>query len=107
MVEIIGIAHASIFTQHRVLIDRGRESERSRALLDESVRIVFTDAANAVHGARSLAERWGEQQLLDPTTAEETATALAAKVEEAEGRLAALLMRQEEIASELESLAGG
>ncbi len=107
MVEIIGLAHAAIFTQHRLLIDRGRDDERGRALLDESVQIVFTDAPSATGEARSLAERWGEQQLLDPVAAEETQALLGAELEEAERRLAALLARQEEITAEMSRLAAG
>ena len=107
MVEITGIAHAAIFTQHRRLVELSRETERSRELLDESVQIVFADAANATRKARSLAERWGEQQLLDPDAARDTAAHLAREVNEAEGRLAALLARQEKIAVELEEMAGG
>lgn len=107
MIEIIGIAHAAIFTQHRRVIDLGRDDERSRALLDESVRIVFHEAPSATRKARSLAERWGEQQLLDPGAAKGTGAVLAAEIEQAEDRLAALLERQEEIAAELRRLAAG
>ena len=105
MVEIIGIAHAAIFTQHRVIIDLDRDDERSRALLDESVQIVFTDAPSATRKARSLAERWGEQQLLDPVAAEATQALLGAELAEAERRLAALLAREEEITAEMSRLA--
>lgn len=107
MVEIIGIAHAAIFTQHRVLIDLGRDDETSRALLDESVRIVFTDAPNATNRVRALAERRGEQQLLDPRGAEATRALLAAAIEKAEHQLADLLARQEELAADLQRLAAG
>ncbi len=89
MVEIIGLAHAAIFTQHRLLIDRGRDDERGRALLDESVQIVFTDTPSAPQGT-IVGERWGEQQLLDPGAAEETQALLGAELEEAERRLGAL-----------------
>lgn len=107
MLEIIGIAHAAIFTQHRRLIELGRHSERSRLLLDESVRIVFTEAPFAARWARSLAERWGEQQLLDPVSADETRTQLNEELEYAERRLRELLARQEGIAAELDRLAAG
>ena len=105
MVEIIGIAHAAIFTQHRVLTELGREDAGTRALLDESVRIVFTDAPAATLAARSLAARWAEQQLLDPAGAERLRPQLAAEIEEAERGLRALLARQEEIAAELRARA--
>ena len=107
MVEIIGIAHAAIFTQHRLLIDLGRDDEHSRALLGESVRIVFADAPNVTHDTRALAERWAEQQLLDPESAESTRSLLAGEIEEAERELEVLLARQEEIADELIERAGG
>lgn len=107
MIEIIGIAHAAIFTQHRRVIDLGRDDERSRALLDESVRIVFDEAPSATRKARSLAERWGGQQLLDPDAVQGTETVLAAEIEKAEDRLAALLERQEQIADELRWLVAG
>lgn len=89
------------------MIDLGRDDERSRALLDESVRIVFNEAPSTTRKARSLAERWGEQQLLDPDAAQGTETVLAAEIEQAEDRLAALLERQEQIADELRRLVAG
>jgi hypothetical protein len=107
MVEIIGIAHAAIFTQHRRLIDLGLDDEGSRGLLDESIKIVFTDAPSATRRARALAERWGEQQLLDPGRAGPTRDQLATELEQSERRLEGLLARQEEIARELRERAGG
>jgi hypothetical protein len=69
MLEIISIAHAVIFTQRRLLIDLGHDEASSRGLLEESVRIMFSDAPDATREVRALAERWGEQQLLDPASA--------------------------------------
>lgn len=107
IVEIIGLAHAAIFTQRRLLIDLARDDERSRALLDESVRIVFTEAPNAAREARSLAEHWAEQQLLDPHRAEITWSRLSAEIGDAQRRLMGLLARQEAIAAELRERAAG
>jgi len=104
MVEIINIAHAAVYTERRLLIDLGRDDARSQELLSECVRIVFTDTPAVIRGVRSLAERWGEQQLLDPSSARDTWIMLEEEITCAEGRLADLLARQEQIAVELRRL---
>ncbi len=101
MVEIIGIAHAAIFTHHRGLIDSGQDDDHTRALLDESIEIVFREAPGATAQARSLAALWAEQQLLDPGRVETTWSLLVAELEDTERSLERLLARQEEIAAEL------
>lgn len=73
-------------------------------LLDESVQIVFTAAPAAAQEARTLAERWGEQELLDPDSAPGTRARLDEEIDRAEDRLARLLARQEQIAAELRQL---
>ncbi len=105
MVEIINIARAVIYTQHRLLIDLGRDDAHGKGLLSEFVRVVFTDTPAATRGARALAERWGEQQLLDPPSAPATLALLDEAIKDAEARLGRLLARQEQIAAELRLLA--
>lgn len=101
LVEVITLAHAAIYTEHRRFIGLDADDADTRRLLDESAKIVFSQAPKASQRARELASEWGARQLLDPASA---AAALAATKEEAiraERALRDLLHRQEEIAARL------
>ena len=100
LMEIITRAHAVIYTRHRRLVELGLADEKTRRLLDESVRIVLEDAPEVARRPRSLAFEQATQQLLDPAASPDATEAEQAIVH-AEERLSALLRRQQKIADEL------
>jgi hypothetical protein len=55
LLEVITLAHATIYTQRRRLINLGADDDESRRLLEESAEIVFSQAPRASRRARELA----------------------------------------------------
>ncbi len=100
LMEIITRAHAVIYTRHRRLIELGLADEKTRRLLDESVRIVLEDAPEAARKPRLLALEQAARQLLDPAASAER-TDVEQAIVDAEARLRAALRRQQQIADEL------
>jgi hypothetical protein len=103
LLEVITLAHAAIYAEHRRLVDLGADDDESRRLLAESVRIVFSEAPDASRRARGLASEWGGRQLLDPSSAASALMATEEEAARAEPALRQLLRRQEEIAARLRS----
>jgi len=101
LVEVITLAHAAIYTEHRRLTDLDADDDETRRLLDESARIVLSDAPKAGQRARELASEWGARQLLDPASAAAALTATKEEALRAERALRRSLRRQEEIAAQL------
>lgn len=103
MVEIIYAAHASIFAQHRRVLDLDRDEARTRELLRESAHIVFQRAPAAAREARTIAQDHAIGEILNPKGTGDSA-ALDRAVRTAEATLSDLLRRQEAIADELAAL---
>lgn len=101
LLEIITLAHAAIYTEHRRLIDLDADDDESRRLLDESAEIALLQAPSAGRRARELASEWGARQLLDPSSAASALAATEKETARAERALRRLLRRQEEIAAKL------
>lgn len=104
LLEIIMLAHAAIYTEHRRVADLGADDDESRRLLAESAQIVFDRAPAVSQRARELAAEWGATQLLDPQGASSALAAVETEAAGAERALRQLLHRQEEIADRLRTL---
>jgi hypothetical protein len=98
------IAHEAIFEMRRELIAGDRGHPEQARLLEESARIVIVDLPALTADARQLSTRWGEQSLLDPEAAEETAGELETELERIEAEVKSRLDRQREIAARLRAM---
>lgn len=100
LMEITTCAHAVIYTRHRRLVGLGLADEKTRRLLDESVRIVLENAPEAARKPRLLALEQAARQRLDPAASADR-TDVEQAIVDAEARLRAVLRRQQQIADEL------
>lgn len=95
------IAHEYIADLHRELVTLGQDSERTWELLNDSASVALSQIPELTIELRRLAIEWSDQQLLDPSRAEETLALIKVELNEIEPQLSASRERQNEIAAEL------
>jgi hypothetical protein len=100
------IAHEYADDLHYELAELHADDIHTRKLLSESAAVVLKELPRLVRDLSSLGREWGEQELLDPSQAEQTAQVLAARWADVAPALVALRARQDEIVAELAELVG-
>jgi hypothetical protein len=98
--------HQYAFGVHRQLVELDTDGDHTRKLLAESAAIALREMPALTRDLRTLGSEWSEQNLLDPPKADWTARQVQLRFTELGPALQALLVRQDEIVTELVSLLG-
>lgn len=101
------IAHEVIWDLHEELTLLGKSDEHTREQLRRAARVAAVEMPDVARKALKLRRQLAEQQLLDPSAAQQTLLSLRAELERIEPELKELRALQNEVAREFRRLIDG